>query len=98
MKILNLSNSHFNEITSDEAANVNGGSGYSYVSYSKLYDDYFGFSYTGSDYSSKSKPQIDTSVRSYPGFKDYYKTYVAAIDSPKSISVSYSTDTAFSYP
>lgn len=96
MKITNLSNSYFNEVTSDEAANVNGGSGYSYVSYSKLHDDYFDFSTDLSNFWN-NKPKIDASIGSYSGLKDYYKIDVAAIDSPTSVSVSYSTDTAF-YP
>ncbi|MEM8720353.1 MAG: hypothetical protein AAGE84_13790 [Cyanobacteria bacterium P01_G01_bin.39] len=93
MKIINLSNSDLTEITFDEAANVNGGSGYSYVSYSKLYDDYFDFSTVLSNFW-KNKPKIDAPIGSYSGFKDYYKIDVAAVDSSATVSTSSSTDTA----
>ena len=96
MKITNLSSSHLTEITSDQAANVNGGSGYSPIPYVKTYDDYFDFSTVLSDFW-KNKPEIYPQIGSYSGFKDYYKIDVAAIDSPTKVSVSSSKDTAL-YP
>lgn len=69
MKITDISNSCLTEITSDEAANVNGGSGFSPILFDEFFYGSLGSS-TIATHSLKNNPNKYTLPGNYPNFQD----------------------------